>query len=116
MAKLEIKVESKWSYCLSGKIGCIQAMVGQFKTQARAFMHMHFNTLSHIIHSQTEIASMNVNYKKIYYLKILSNHCYTTMKSIQNLINIINYSFINYNRLSSNITTAGNLTLLDKKV
>lgn len=84
VVKLEIKVESKWSYCLSGKICCIQAMVGQFKTQARVFMHMHFNTLSQIIHSQTEIASMNVNYKKIYYLKILSNHYYTTMKSIQN--------------------------------
>lgn len=77
-------------------------MVGQFKTQARAFMHMHFNhdfnTLSHIIHSQTEIASMNVNYKKIYYLKILSNHYLWIHNSslftyynekYKNLINII---------------------------
>jgi len=74
VTKLEIKVESNRSYCLSGKICSIQAVVGQFKTQARAFIHMHFNTQSHIIHSQTEIVSVNVNYKMIYCVKILSNH------------------------------------------
>jgi len=78
VTKLEIKVESNRSYCMSGKICSIQAVVGQFKTQARAFIHMHFNTQSHIIHSQTEIVSVNVNYKMI-----LSNHYYSTMISIK---------------------------------